>query len=91
MFSLQQSQRIREENRFCLEAGCEEELVQIIYTHVSKCKNHKKNVMWTGNMAQAVVCLPSKCEALNLNPSTNLHQKKSQHVQKRNYSIHTSA
>jgi hypothetical protein len=46
MFSLQQSQRKREWNRFCSEAGVGgggggREVVQIMYTHVNKCKNDK--------------------------------------------------
>jgi hypothetical protein len=42
MFSLQQNQR-RERNRFYLEAGGQGhgEVIQTMYTHVSKCKNDK--------------------------------------------------
>jgi hypothetical protein len=39
MFSLQQNWRTREQNRFCLERGVGG--VQIMYTHVSICKNDK--------------------------------------------------
>jgi hypothetical protein len=35
---LQQNQRTRGQNRFCSKMG---EVAQIIYTHVSKCKNDK--------------------------------------------------
>jgi hypothetical protein len=38
-FSLQQNQRTRGWNRFCLEAWGE--VAQTMYTHVSKCKNDK--------------------------------------------------
>jgi hypothetical protein len=46
MFSLQQNQRTKGWNRSCPEAGvgggvCGE-LVQLMYTHVSKCKNYKR-------------------------------------------------
>jgi hypothetical protein len=54
LFSIQQNQRKRGWNRFCLEAegngekrkgqkGCGEkgEEAQVMYTHVSKCKNYK--------------------------------------------------
>jgi hypothetical protein len=52
MFSLQQNQRTRGQNRFCPEAGVgwgggagekegEREVAQTMYTHVSKCKNDK--------------------------------------------------
>jgi hypothetical protein len=37
MFSLQQNWRIREQNRSCPEGAGE--VAQIMYTHVSKCKN----------------------------------------------------
>jgi hypothetical protein len=44
-FSPQQNWRIRGQNRFCLEARVrgkwEEEMAQIMYTHVSRCKNDK--------------------------------------------------
>jgi hypothetical protein len=40
MFSLQQNQRRRGKNRFCLEVvGGVGELAQTMYIHVSKCKN----------------------------------------------------
>jgi hypothetical protein len=42
MLSLQQNQRTRGQNRFCLEVGWVEgrgEVVLTMYTHVSKCKN----------------------------------------------------
>jgi hypothetical protein len=43
MFSLQQSWRTRGRNRFWPElGGGREEVAQIMYTHVSKCKNDKK-------------------------------------------------
>jgi hypothetical protein len=44
MFSFQQNQRAREQNKFCLEAGwggVGEQVTQTMYTHVSKCKNDK--------------------------------------------------
>jgi hypothetical protein len=50
MFFLQQNQRTRGWNRFCPEAGRgrgkelgrpRQEVAQIMYTHVSKCKNDK--------------------------------------------------
>jgi hypothetical protein len=48
MFSLQQNQRSRGQNRFCPEAGKEagedrnrEELAQTMYIHVSICKTYK--------------------------------------------------
>jgi hypothetical protein len=41
MFSLQQNQRTRGWNRFCLEAGNGGLVAQIMYTHVSKFKNNK--------------------------------------------------
>jgi hypothetical protein len=42
MFSLQQNWRTRGQNTFCLEAGVGGgEVAQIMYTHVSKYKNHK--------------------------------------------------
>jgi hypothetical protein len=40
MFSLQQNQRTRGQNRFCLEGGWEE-VAQTMCTFVSKCKNGK--------------------------------------------------
>jgi hypothetical protein len=45
MFSLQQNWRRRGWNRFCLEAGVGgggREVAQTMHTHVSKCKNDKK-------------------------------------------------
>jgi hypothetical protein len=41
MFSLQQNLRIRGQNRFCPEVGGGWEVGQIMYTHVTKCKNNK--------------------------------------------------
>jgi hypothetical protein len=41
MFSLQQNQRSRGQNRFCLEWVKRSEVAQTIYTHVSKCKKDK--------------------------------------------------
>jgi hypothetical protein len=41
MFSLQQNQRTRGQNRFCLEVGRDGEIAQTMYIHVSKCKNDK--------------------------------------------------
>jgi hypothetical protein len=41
MFFLLQNQRTRGQNRFCLEAGAGGEVAQIMYEHVSKCKNDK--------------------------------------------------
>jgi hypothetical protein len=44
MFSLQQNQKTRRQNRFCQEVGRgreEGEVAQTMYTHVSKCKNSK--------------------------------------------------
>jgi hypothetical protein len=45
MFFLQENQRTRGWNRFCLEAGwvggMGREVAQTTYTHVSKCKNNK--------------------------------------------------
>jgi hypothetical protein len=42
MFSLQQNQKRRGQNRFCLEAGeLEGEVAQITYTHVNEGKNNK--------------------------------------------------
>jgi hypothetical protein len=41
MFSFQQNQRIRQQNRFCLKAGVGSEVAQTMYTHVSKCKSDK--------------------------------------------------
>jgi hypothetical protein len=42
LFLLQQNQRTRGQNRFCLETGeVGGEMAQIMYTHVSKCKNDK--------------------------------------------------
>jgi hypothetical protein len=38
MFSLQQNQRTRGQNWFCLRWG---EMAQTMYRHVSKCKNDK--------------------------------------------------
>jgi hypothetical protein len=40
MFSLQQNQRTRGQNRFCPEVGGK--VAQTMYTYVSKCKNEKK-------------------------------------------------
>jgi hypothetical protein len=44
-FFLQQNQITRRQNRFCPEAlgggGRRREVAQIMYTHVSKCKNDK--------------------------------------------------
>jgi 3-methyladenine DNA glycosylase Mpg len=40
MFSLQQNQRTRGQNRFCLEVG-QGKVAQTMYIHVSKCKNDK--------------------------------------------------
>jgi hypothetical protein len=40
-FSFQQNQRTRGQNRVYLEVGGKGEVVQIMYTHVSKCKNSK--------------------------------------------------
>jgi hypothetical protein len=46
MFSLQQNQRIRGQNEFCPEAGGRgrEEVAQVMYTQVSKCKHNKKKM-----------------------------------------------
>jgi hypothetical protein len=41
MFFLQQSRRTRRQNRSCLQVGVGGEVAQIMYTHVSKCKNDK--------------------------------------------------
>jgi hypothetical protein len=41
MFFLQQNQRTRGQNRFCPGLGGEGKGVQIMYTHVSECKNDK--------------------------------------------------
>jgi hypothetical protein len=41
MSSLQQNQRTRGRNRFCPEVGVGRGVAQIMYTHVSKCKNDK--------------------------------------------------
>jgi hypothetical protein len=41
MFSLQQNQRTRGQNRFCPEEGGVGEVDQTMYIHVSKCKNNK--------------------------------------------------
>jgi hypothetical protein len=41
MFSFQQNQRTRRQNRLCLEVERGEGLAQTMYTHVSKCKNYK--------------------------------------------------
>jgi hypothetical protein len=38
MFSLQQNQRTRGRNRFCLEAGEGGRMAQTMYKHVSECK-----------------------------------------------------
>jgi hypothetical protein len=48
MFSLQQNWITRGCNRFCQEVGAgererREEMVQTMYTHMSKCKNDKIN------------------------------------------------
>jgi hypothetical protein len=42
VFSLQQNQRTRGQNRFCPEEGLGGgDVVQTMYTHLSKCKNDK--------------------------------------------------
>jgi hypothetical protein len=41
MFSLQQNQRRKGWNRFCLKVGWAREVAQTMCTHVSKCKNDK--------------------------------------------------
>jgi hypothetical protein len=41
MFSLQQNQRTKGQNSFCLEVGDGGVVAQTMYTHVSKCKNDK--------------------------------------------------
>jgi hypothetical protein len=42
IFSLQQNERTRGQNKFCPEVvGRGKEVVQTMYTHVSKCKNDK--------------------------------------------------
>jgi hypothetical protein len=44
MFFLQQIQRTKGWNRFCLELGGDKEREQIMYKHVSKCKNDKNKI-----------------------------------------------
>jgi hypothetical protein len=47
MFSLQQNQRTRGQNRLCPEVGGDgrsEEVAQTMYTHVSKYKNNKRKI-----------------------------------------------
>jgi hypothetical protein len=45
MFSLQQNQKTRGQNRFCQRqwggVGMGEVVAQTVYTHVNKCKNYK--------------------------------------------------
>jgi hypothetical protein len=61
LFSLQQNQRTRGLNRFCLEAGREGRWHKQ-YTHVSKCKNDKRRKKET-----VIKSLPTK-----KNPTLNV-------------------
>jgi hypothetical protein len=77
MFSLQQNQRTRGQNRFCPEVGVEwgKEAAQM-YTHVRKCKNDlKKKSKRTRGMTKVVEFLARKPRATSSIPSTCNHKK----------------
>jgi hypothetical protein len=58
-----------------LEGGMAIMITVIIYWSIAMCcalyfLNSKTQCRWAGGVAQVVGCLPSKCWALNSNPST---------------------
>jgi hypothetical protein len=56
MYSHQQSWRTKGQNRFCLEmAGAGGRVAQIMYTHVSKCKNDEIRI-WQKKRGKLYSC-----------------------------------